>query len=357
MFYFLQISCGPRADENDNLLIFSFASKSITVKPLTLVPAIKVYLPSFVSLTVGLEPLPFTGFQLYSSISDFNCSRMVFNFFASLECHFLNGTFRDDVAFFLRGNISQQAAQIKFIGRTRASCHFNVQGWTLINAGSCQIRVSIPDLAISELTPSFLVEAGPAVSGQLLGFLPSRINGGSIIWTSNSSGIPCIAVQLSDAFNNLVTNSAESYLLSAFLLGTVMPYTLLGEVNVQTDGNGVARWCNLRMSVVLSKPICLRVSGVSMNWIFPSCVNVSQPGVATALSVRNASDVLNSTILSGAGIPQIRLVLSDSAGNVAYGNGQVVAIRLRVIRTVRNSNSSSYVHVFPIFYSIWVVDR
>ena len=335
---FVQISCGPRADESNDLLLFSFASKAITVKPVTLAPSIKVFFPGFVSLSVGIQPLPVTGFQLHSSTAEFNCSRIVFDFSASLVCNFSNGTSRGDVAFFPTGNVSQQT---EFRGRSRASCNFNVQGWTFVAVGSCQIRVTIPGLAISELTPSFLVDAGPAVTGQLIGNLPTRISGGSTIWSSNSSGAPCISARLSDAFSNLVTTSKESFLLSAFLLGTMVPYALLGETYARTDGDGVARWCQARVSVVLSQPICLRVSGLSMNLILPTCINVSQPGEASAVSLGNTSAVLNSTpILSGAGVPRIRLVVSDSAGNVASGNGQLIVIRLRVVRTVLNSSST-----------------
>ena len=249
------------------------------------------------------------------------------------------------MAFFPLGNASNNAAQTEFRGRIRASCAFYFQGWTFATAGSCRIRVNIPVLAISELTPSFLVQAGPALTGKLIGFLPSQISGASTVWSSNSSGIPCVSAQLSDAFGNLVTVSQDSFLLTAFPLGTVIPYALYGETSVRTDSIGVAHWCDIRVSVVVSQPVCLRVSGPSMNWILPTCVNVSQPGLASAISLGNTSAVLNSTtpILSGAGLPIITFVASDAAGNVASGNGQTIVIRLRVVRTVLNRSSSMYV--------------
>jgi len=48
--------------------------------------------------------------------------------------------------------------------------------------------------------------------------------------------------------------------------------------------------------------------------------------------------------ISGAGLPKITFVVSDAAGNVAYG--RVVVIRMRVIRTVMKNSSSMYVRVF-----------
>jgi hypothetical protein len=325
------------------LLFFSFASKAITVKPLLSVPAIKVFFPGFVSLSAGMQPLPVAGFQVHPSMAEFNCSRVVFDFSASLMCNFSNGSSRGDVAFLPMGNASKNLVLTEFRGRTRASCNFNVQGWTFVTAGLCRIRVSIPVLAISELTPSFLVNAGPAVTGQLIGFLPSRISGASAIWSSNSSGIPCISVQLSDAFNNLVTTSQESFLLSAFLSGTAMSYALHGNTYARTDANGVAHWCDARVSVVVSQPVCFRISGVSINWVLPTCINISQPGVATAVNMGNASAAINSTtpILPGAGVPKITLVVSDSAGNVASGNGQLIVIRLRVLKPALSKNLSS----------------
>ena len=308
-------------------------------------PVINVVFPAFVSLSAGVQPLPITGFELFSSRSELNCSRLVFDFSASLECSFSNGTSRRDVAFFPMGNASNKAAQTEFRGRIRASCAFHFQGWSFATAGSCRIRVNIPVLTISELTPSFSVQAGPALTGKLIGFLPSQISGASTIWSFNSTGLPCVSAQLSDAFGNLVTVSQDSFLLTAFPLGTVIPYALYGETSVRTDSNGVAHWCNIRVSVVLSQPVCLRVSGPSMNWILPTCVNVSQPGLASSISLANASAVLNSTtpILSGAGLPAMRFVASDAAGNIASGNGQTIVIRLRVIRTVLNRSSSMYV--------------
>jgi hypothetical protein len=342
---FVQISFDLRTDENDEMVPFFVASSAFTVRPLTLAPVINVVFPAFVSLSAGVQPMPITGFQLFSSKAELDCSRVVFDFSASLVCNFSNGTSRAGVAFFSMGNVPDDPAQSEFRGRIRASCFFNVGGWIFITAGSCRIRVSIPVLDIFELTPLFLVDAGPALTGKLIGFLPSQISGASTIWSSNSSGIPCVSVQLSDAFGNLVKVSQEMFLLTAFLQGTVIPYALHGETSVRTDGNGVAHWCNVRVSVVLSQPVCFRVSGPSMNWTLPTCVNISQPGLVSAISLGNASAVLNSMtpILSGAGLPTIRFVASDSAGNIASGNGQSIVIRLRVRRTVLNSSSPMYV--------------
>jgi hypothetical protein len=336
------IAINSCADENDELQLFSFSSKPMNVAALKSVPFIEVLFPSVGALSAGLHSLPVTQFQLSSSGADFNCSRVVFDYLASLFCDFLNGTSSNNVAFFLGGAVAYNSAQVAFTGRTRASCRFQVEGWKFSTVGTCQIRVSIPVLAISALTPSFSVDAGPAQVGSLLGFLPSQVSGASIIWSTNSSGIPCIAALLSDAFSNPASNSQAKFYLSAFRLGTLLPYELFGETSVKTDGAGVARWCNVRASAVSSEPICLRLFGANLNWTLPTCINVSRAGVATALSWGNSSAVLNSTtpVVSGAGLPKMRIVVSDAAGNIASNSGQRIVIRLRVMRTVFNESSS-----------------
>ena len=337
-----RIAINVCADENDELRVFSFSSKPMNVAALKSVPFIEVFFPSVGALSAGLHSLPVTQFQLSSSGADFNCSRVVFDYLTSLFCDFLNGTSSSNVAFFPRGAAAYNSAQVVLKDRTRASCRFHVEGWKFSSVGSCRIRVSIPVLAISALTPSFSVNAGPAVFGSLIGLLPSQISGASIIWSTNFSGIPCIAALLSDAFNNPASLSQASFLLSAFHLGTLLPYELFGETSAKTDGTGVARWCNVRVSAVSSQPVCLRLSGANMNWTLPTCINVSRAGVAAALSWGNSSAVLNSTtpVLSGAGLPKMRIVVSDAAGNIVSSSGQRIVIRLRVMRTVLNGSSS-----------------
>ena len=317
----------------------------MTVTSLTSVPVIEIFSPAIGALTAGLHSLPVTQFQLSSSSTDFNCSRVAFDYSASLLCNFSNGSSKSDVAFYPRGSIINNSAQVVFRGRTRASCRFHIEGWKFAAAGFCQIRVSIPVMAVSALTRVFSVDAGPAVSGNLVGLLPSEVRGASIIWSSNSSGIPCIAAQLSDAFGNLVFKSQESFALSAFLSETVIPYELFGETTARTDGMGVVHWCNIRVSAVSSQPVCLRVSGASINWILPTCTNVSRSGVASVLSWDNTSAVINSTmpVISGIGLPAIRFLVSDAAGNLASDSGQRIVIRLRVVRTILNGTSSLYV--------------
>jgi hypothetical protein len=317
----------------------------MTVTSLTSVPVIEVFFPAIGALSAGLQSLPVTQFQLSSSRTDFNCSRVVIEYSASLFCNFSNGTSMSDVAFYPRGFAANNSAQVVFRGRTRASCRFHVEGWMFATAGFCQIRVSIPVMAVSARTPVFSVDAGPAVSGNLVGLFPSEVRGASIIWSTNSSGIPCIAAQLSDAFGNLAFMSSESFLLSAFLFETVIPYELFGETTARTDGMGIVRWCNIRVSAVSSQPVCLRASGSSLSWILPTCTNVSRSGVATALSWENSSAVINSTtpVISGTGLSAIRFLVSDAAGNIASDSAQRIVIRLRVVRTVFNGSSSLYV--------------
>ena len=294
------------------------------------------------TLSAGMQSLPATKFEL--SFPEAPCSRIVFDYSASLSCTFPNGSTKIDVAFFPNGSSSTNAGQTVLRGTTRASCTFLVEGWTFGTVGSCQIRVIIPVLTISALTPPFSVEAGPAVSGNLIGILPSQVSGASIIWSSNTSGVPCVAVQLLDAFNNPATKSQVSFSLSAFLLGTMIPYQLLGETTVQTDSSGVVRWCSVRASVVVSQPVRLNVSGPSSNWLLPTSINISRSGVATAISAGNAMAVLNSTssVSSGAGLPALKFMVSDAAGNVAAGSENILVIRLRVIR-VSNKTSAMYV--------------
>ena len=126
----------------------------------------------------------------------------------------------------------------------------------------------------------------------------------------------------------------------------MIPYELFGETTARTNSAGVVHWCHIHVSVVSSLPVCLRVSGADVNWTLPTCINVSGSGLATVISLGNTSDALNSTVpvISGAGLPKIRFVVSDAAGNVAYG--RVVVIRMRVIRTVMMNSSSMYVSVF-----------
>lgn len=334
------------ADENDVFRVFSFASKAMNVKPLTSAPLIQVLFPAVGSLSAGLQSLPKTQFQLTSSGSELRCSRIFFNYSSSLFCNFSNGTSKSDVAFLPRAAFNDRLAQVMFGGSVRGSCDFYIEGWQFASAGSCQIRVSIPVLAISVLTPFFTVVAGPAVYGNLIGFLPSQVSGASIIWSSNASGIPCFAAHFSDEFHNPVLMSEESFLLSAFFFGTVIPYELLGGTTARTNSAGIAHWCHTRVSVVSSLPVCLRVSGANVNWTLPTCINVSGSGLATVITLGNTSDVLNSTlpVISGAGLPKITFVVSDAAGNVAYG--RVVVIRMRVIRTVMMNSSLMYVSVF-----------
>jgi len=328
----------PRAEENGELLVFSSVSKVMTlISPTT--PALNVVsFPAISSLSAGVQALPAIQFELTSPGAP--CSRIVFDYSASLVCLFLNGTSRSDVKFFPGGN----AGKTELRGTTRASCRFSIEGWTFGTVASCQLRVIIPVLAISVLTPSFSVEAGPAVSGTLIGFLPQQVSGASIIWSSNSSGVPCVAVQLSDSFNNLATKSQETFSLSAFLFGTVIPYELMGETTVQSDHSGIVRWCNVRVSIVVMQPVRLRVSGASMNWLLPTLINVSRSGEAATISAGNTSTVLNSTtpVSSGISLPAIMFIVLDAAGNVAVGNGQSVVIRLRVIN-VSNKTSAKYV--------------
>ena len=335
----------PRTDENDGLLVFSFASKAMNVKSPKTATLKVVNLSAVGSLSAGEQSLPAIQFELSSPGAP--CSRIVFDYSASLLCNMSNGTSKNDVAFFPRGNSSGNAGQTELAGTTRESCSFSIEGWTFGTVASCQIRVIIPLLNIEALTASFSVEAGPAVTGSLIGILPSQVSGASIIWSSNTSGVLCLAVQLSDAFNNPATKSKDSFLLSAFLLGAMISYPLLGETTVQTDGSGVVRWCNVRVSVVVLQPVSLHISGASMIWHIPTSINVSRSGLATAISAgmqANASALLNATtpISSGAGMPAITFIASDAAGNIAAGNGQTVMIRLRVIR-VSNKTSAMYV--------------
>jgi hypothetical protein len=333
-------------DENDVLRVFSFASKAMNVKPLTSAPLIQVLFPAVGSLSAGLQSLPKTQFQLISTGSELNCPRVVFNYSSSLLCNFSNGTSKIDVAFFPRASFADRYAQVMFEGSVRGSCSFYVEGWQFAHVGSCQIRVSIPVLALSVLTPFFAVRAGPAVYGNLIGFLPSQVNGASIIWSSNTSGIPCIAAQLSDEFHNPALMSEQSFLLSAFSFGTVIPYELFGETTARTNSGGVAHWCHVRVSVVSSLPVCLRVTGANVNWTLPTCINVSGSGLATVISLGSTGNLLNSTgpVISGPGLPKITFVVSDAAGNVAYG--RAVVIRMRVVRIVATNSSSMYVCVF-----------
>ncbi len=331
------IVSNPRAEENGELLVFSSVSKAMTLMSPTTPSLNVVSFPAISSLSAGVQALPAIQFELTSPGAP--CSRIVFDYSASLVCLFLNGTSRSDVKFFLGENAGKTELRVT----TRASCRFSVEGWTFGTVASCQLRVIIPVLAISALTPSFSVEAGPAVSGTLIGFLPQQVSGASIIWSSNSSGVPCIAVQLSDSFNNLATKSQETFSLSAFLFGTVISYELMGETSVQTDHSGIVRWCNVRVSTVVLQPVRLRVSGASMNWLLPTSINVSRSGAATAISAGNAGAMLNSTtsVSSGAGFPTVSFFVLDAAGNVAAGNGQMVVIRLRVIR-ISNKTFAMY---------------
>ena len=301
------------------------------------------HFPAISSLSAGMQSLPAVQFEL--SPPGAPCSRIVFDYSASLVCNFSDGTSRSGVNFFPGGISSHNLGQTELRGTIRASCRFSVEGWTFGTVASCQIRVIIPVLAISALTPSFSVEAGPAVSGYLIGFLPSQVSGASILWSSNSSGVPCVEVQLLDAFNNPATKSQVPFLLSAFLFETVIPYELFGETTARTDGMGIVRWCNIRVSAVSSQPVCLRASGSSLSWILPTCTNVSRSGVATALSWENSSAVINSTtpVISGTGLSAIRFLVSDAAGNIASDSAQRIVIRLRVVRTVFNGSSSLYV--------------
>ena len=332
----------PRTDENDEFLVFSFVSKAMIVTSPSAAALNVSHFPAISSLSAGMQSLPAVQFEL--SPPGAPCSRIVFDYSASLVCNFSDGTSRSGVNFFPGGISSHNLGQTELRGTIRASCRFSVEGWTFGTVASCQIRVIIPVLAISALTPSFSVEAGPAVSGYLIGFLPSQVSGASLIWSSNSSGVPCVVVQLSDSFNNPATKSQVSFLLSAFLFGTVIPYELMGETTVQSDHSGIVRWCNVRVSIVVMQPVRLRVSGASMNWLLPTLINVSRSGEAATISAGNTSTVLNSTtpVSSGISLPAIMFIVLDAAGNVAVGNGQSVVIRLRVIN-VSNKTSAMYV--------------
>jgi hypothetical protein len=330
------------SDENDKLMVFSFNSMAITVNPLMETPSMVVSFPDVATLSAGVHSLPSAEFRLISPKSEIKCSKVVFDYSASLFCTFLNGSSQGNVPFFPRGNSSNGPVQSESRGRTRASCNFFVGGWTLLSVGICQIRVHIPVLAISASTPSFSVNPGPAVSGNLVGVLPSEVSGASVIWSSNSSGVPCIVVQLWDAFNNPA--SQEKFLLSAFLHGTGIPYLLTGETSAQTDSGGFVQWCNIFTTVVASQFVHLHASGSRLNWSFPTLINVSLPGIASVLSAKNIVEAMNSTtpILPGQSLPTITFSATDSAGNTASSKRQSVVIRLRVVR-VSNNLTAKYV--------------
>ncbi len=332
-------------DNDGVLLFFSFASKAMTVMPLRSIPFIEVFFPAVGDLSAGLHSLPVVQFALSFTGDDLNCSRVVFDYSASLFCNFSNGSLTSDVAFFAMEAVNN-SAQIVYKGTSRASCRFFVAGWKFMTVGSCGILVKIPVLAISVVTPPFSVKAGTAVSGILVGFLPSQIKGASSIWSINSSGILCVAAHLSDAFDNPVSVSEETFLLSAFLFGTAIPYKLLGDTTARTDNIGIARWCNVQVSAVSSQLICLRISGASINWSLPTCTNVSRSGVASALSWGSMNNAFNSTphVISGAGLPSFKFAVSDGAGNVASDSERHVVIRLRVVRSVFNRSSLVYVY-------------
>ena len=135
------------------------------------------HFPAISSLSAGMQSLPAVQFEL--SPPGAPCSRIVFDYSASLVCNFSDGTSRSGVNLFPGGISSNNLGQTELRGTIRASCRFSVEGWTFGTVASCQIRVIIPVLAISALTPSFSVEAGPAVSGYLIGFLPSQVSGAS----------------------------------------------------------------------------------------------------------------------------------------------------------------------------------
>ncbi len=314
------------------------------VKPLSSAPFIKVLFPAVGALSAGLHSLPVVQFELSSVGGDFNCSRVVFDFSASLFCSFSNGSSTSDVAFFAMEAVNN-SAQVVVKGTSRSSCRFFVGGWRFMTVGSCGIRVSVPILSISAVTSSFSVKAGPAVSGILLGFIPSEISGASRIWTINSSGVLCVAARFSDAFDNPVSMSQEKFLLSAFLFGTALPYEILGDTTARTNDTGIAHWCDVRVSTVSSQPVCLRISWASVNWSVPTCTNVSRSGVGSALSWGNMNNFFNSTprVTSGAGLPSLKFAVSDDAGNIASNSGKHIVIRLRVLRSFSNRSSSVYV--------------
>ena len=121
--------------------------------------------------------------------------------------------------------------------------------------------------------------------------------------------------------------------MSAFLLGTMIPYQLMEGTTLQTYGIGVVHWCSVRASVDVSQHVRLNVSGPSSNWILPTSINISRSGVATVIYAGNAMAVLNSmsSVSSGAGLPALKFMVSDAAGNVADGSENILVMRLRVI--------------------------
>ena len=246
---------------------------------------------------------------------------------AQLSCLFpSSAAVNQYTPFFARRNFSSPVTVIR--ASVARSCIFSVSELTPIYPGVCFVDVSVPTFphAMARSGEMSVINGDPSVL-DILGQIVADLNEGSLIWSSNATGVNCLSVFLKDKFNNTIMQCQPVFNLFASLTNS-SEYTLYGPTRGISDCNGGLLWCGTR--VTRSSVIRLRVSSPYFTKTISSAITVMGQGTATRVTIASPMPQTGPPLQAGFAMPQIQIQVTNAVGMVLKETGNLfLRVRLR----------------------------
>ena len=206
--------------------------------------------------------------------------------------------------------------------------------------GRCALSVVVPALKLQLMSEAFVVVNGAPSNFEVIGDLSTELRGGSLLWSTNTSGRNCLGCRVFDGCNNTCSIGGFPMKLSATLVSNHTLYNLLGDVYSATDSNGTVFWCDARVSLAASMLVQVFVSfGDSFQKPLPALFNISGVGEPAKLSAP-ASLTSNASVSVAAGaLLPITFKMQDAAGSPTSQPN--AAVRVRIVK----KTYTRYTHV------------
>jgi hypothetical protein len=251
-----------------------------------------------------------------------SCSRLVFEYTANISCLSDQTVYP---SFFIPNGLCNEGKGVSTLRqKVEKTCNIDFQTWTFERAGSCYITVSVL-LFDAVLNVPIFVQAGDPNDMAIVGWLPSHLKAGDVIWSNNASVLKRLELSFTDKCNNLRKAGGFKCKISASLSNTSQ-YTLLGETSIDADENGRCIWFSARVSLATPLLVRLQVQWLNSAKYLEPLVNVSGLAEAAVLSITAPS--FNNETKAGNALAPISFKLFDANGASVAARNTVIRVRI-----------------------------
>ena len=280
------------------------------------------------AISAGQDYFPLVQFFL-SNITI--CDHIQYKFEAQLSCLLsanaaLNQNENFNVPFVVRRNFSSPVTVLR--ASVSRSCVFGILELTPMYPGMCFVDVSVPTFpqAVARSGSISIINGNP-FDLEVLGRIITDLKEGSLIWSSNASGVNCLSVFLTDQFNNTIMQCQSDFNLFASLTNA-SDYQLYGPTRGVSDCKGGLLWCATR--VTQSSLIRLKISSPYFTKTISSSIIVLGQGAATNVAILSPVSHTASPLQAGNALPPIQIQITNAARMVLTQTGSIVLrVRLR----------------------------